>query len=54
MLKRIFSALGARLHDNLLIVLSIEPFSKPPLCDIQSICGFFTGPWTVTRLFFTA
>ena len=20
----------------------------PPLCDVQSICGFFTGPWTVT------
>ena len=25
-----------------------------PLCDMQSIGGFFTGPWTVTRLFFTA
>ena len=21
----------------------------PPLCDIPSGCGFFTGPWTVTR-----
>ena len=28
--------------------------SQVPLCDIQSICGFFTGPWTVTRLLFTA
>ena len=23
--------------------------SRRPLCDITSGCGFFTGPWTVTR-----
>ena len=33
---------------------SPAPPPPPPLCDIQSIGGFFTGPWTVTRLFFTA
>ena len=25
-----------------------------PLCDMQSIGGFFTGPWTVTRVLFAA
>ena len=30
------------------------PRSPPPLCDIKSISGCFTGPRTVTRLSFTA
>ena len=30
------------------------PQPLAPLCDIQSICGSSMGPWTVTRLFFTA
>ena len=25
------------------------PIPPPPLCDIPLGCGFFTGPWTVTR-----
>ena len=25
------------------------PLQTPPLCDIPSGCGSFTGPWTVTR-----
>ena len=35
------------------VALQICP-SLCPLCDIWSICGSFTGPWIVTRLFFTA
>ena len=26
-----------------------QELSPPLLCDIPSGCGFFTGPWTVTR-----
>ena len=59
MLKKFLGAFGARVHNNLLIVLSIEPLSQPPastvfrgsidpLYDIPSGCSFFTGPWTVT------
>ena len=31
-----------------------KPDTCNPLCDISFICDFFTGPWTVTRSFFTA
>ena len=34
--------------------LGLCTLATAPPCDIQSIGGFFTGPWTVIRLFFTA
>jgi hypothetical protein len=55
-----FCPLGKRPIGNTILEPSgSSPYSEHgleahPLCDIQSICGFFMGPWTVTRLFFTA
>ena len=35
--------------ERMVPALSVFGSSIDPPCDIQSICGFFTGPWTVTR-----